>query len=380
MKNILMIITKLSNGGAERAINLLSKNLSDKYDVKIVTFDNSSQEYMPYVEVIDLKTKITKNPLKKILHFFTRIYKVRKIKKQYKIDCTISFLPGPNIVNVLSKIHDRTIISVRNTQSKLKKNIFRNLVNQISFNKADKIVTVCDYVKEDILNTYTIKKDKIVTIYNTYNEEEIEKKKAEKIDKTEQQYFSKNKTVITVGRLIKQKGQWHLIRAFKEVVKELPDAKLIILGRGELQEYLKNVIKINQLDKNVYLCGFKENPYKYMQHSDIFVLPSLYEGMPNVILEAMSCNLPIIATNCEGGNKEILGENQYGILINKLDGKLYLDEPLTNAEEEMKNAIINILTKKQQREKYIEKSKERIEYFKKENNIRKWIDILEKKI
>ena len=61
MKNILMIITKLSNGGAERAINLLSKNLSDKYDVKIVTFDNSSQEYMPYVEVIDLKTKITKS-------------------------------------------------------------------------------------------------------------------------------------------------------------------------------------------------------------------------------------------------------------------------------------------------------------------------------
>ena len=289
-------------------------------------------------------------------------------------------MPGPNIVNVLSKIHDRTIISVRNTQSKLKKNIFRNLVNQISFNKADKIVTVCDYVKEDILNTYTIKKDKIVTIYNTYNEEEIEKKKAEKIDKTEQQYFSKNKTVITVGRLIKQKGQWHLIRAFKEVVKELPDAKLIILGRGELQEYLKNVIKINQLDKNVYLCGFKENPYKYMQYSDIFVLPSLYEGMPNVILEAMACNLPIIATNCEGGNKEILGENQYGILINKLDGKFYLDEPLTNAEEELKNAIINILAQKKQREKYIEKSKERIEDFKKENNIRKWIDILEKKI
>ena len=68
-----MIITKLSNGGAEKAIALLANNLSKKYNVKIVTFDNSNQDYSTDVEVIDLKTRITNSKIKKILNFILRI-------------------------------------------------------------------------------------------------------------------------------------------------------------------------------------------------------------------------------------------------------------------------------------------------------------------
>lgn len=376
MKNILMIITKLSNGGAEKAIALLANNLSKKYNVKIVTFDNSNQDYSTDVEVIDLKTRITNSKIKKILNFILRIYRIKKIKKMYNINYTISFLPGPNIVNCFTRVNDKIIISVRNTQSKLKKSSFRKIANQISFNKADKIVTVCDSVKKDISNTYNVKNDKMVTIYNTYNEEEINNRKLEKLDREELLTFKENLIVITIGRLINQKGQWHLIRTFREVVKEIPKAKLIILGRGELKEFLQEVIEKNKLENNVYLYGFKQNPYKYMYNSDLFVLPSLYEGMSNVLLEAMSCELPIIATDSEGGNKEIL-QNNYGILIKKFDGKYYTTEPLTKEEIILKENIINLLKDKNLRNQYKEKSKERIKYFNKEKNLEKWMNLLD---
>lgn len=376
MKNILVIITKLSNGGAEKAITLLASNLSKKYNVKIVAFDNSKQDYGTDVEIIDLKTRITNNKIKKIINFIIRIYKVRRIKKTYNIDYTISFLPGPNIVNCFTKYNDKIIISVRNIQSKLKKSYFREIANQISFNKADKIVTVCDSVKEDILNTYNVKNEKIITIYNTYDENKINEQKFEKLDKQELTIFKDNFVVITIGRLIEQKGQWYLIRAFKEVVKKIPNAKLVILGRGELKNYLQKVIEKNGLGSSVYLYGFKRNPYKYMYNSDLFVLPSLYEGMSNVLLEAMSCELPIIATNSEGGNKEIL-QNDYGILINKFDGKYYIDEPLTKEEINLGKKIIEILKNKTLREKYKEQSQKRIKYFNKENNLKKWINLLD---
>lgn len=376
MKNILVIITKLSNGGAEKAITLLASNLSKKYNVKIVAFDNSKQDYSTDVEIIDLKTRITNNKIKKIINFIIRIYKVRRIKKTYNIDYTISFLPGPNIVNCFTKYKDKIIISVRNIQSKLKKSYFREIANQISFNKADKIVTVCESVKEDISNTYNVKNEKMITIYNTYDENKISEQKFEKLDKQELTIFKDNFVVITIGRLIEQKGQWYLIRAFKEVVKKIPNAKLVILGRGELKNYLQKVIEKNGLESSVYLYGFKRNPYKYMYNSDLFVLPSLYEGMSNVLLEAMSCELPIIATNSEGGNKEIL-QNDYGTLINKFDGKYYIDEPLTKEEINLGENIIEILKNKTLRDKYKEQSQKRIKYFNKENNLKKWINLLD---
>ena len=375
MKNILMIITKLSNGGAEKAISLLAKELSNNYNVKLVTFDNSNQEYTSNIEIIDLKTKITNNKIRKIINFILRIYKIKKIKKNNNIDYSISFLPGPNIINCLTRVNDKIIISVRNTQSKLKKSFIRNISNQISFFKSDKIVTVCDSVKEDILNTYKIEKNKLITIYNTYNEKEINNKKFEKLSKEEQSIFN-NLTVITVGRLIEQKGQWHLIRAFRDVIKEMPDAKLIILGRGELKDYLQKVIDKNNLQKNVFLYGFKQNPYKYMYNVDLFVLPSLYEGMSNVILEAMACELPIIATDCEGGNKEILS-NDYGILTDKCDEKHYLNEVLTKEEKILKENILKLLKDKNLRNNYKAKSKIRIKDFSKKVVISKWESLLE---
>ena len=158
MENLLLIIHKLSNGGAERAITLLADSLKDEYNVTIVTFDNSVKEYESEASIIDLKIPESKNFLKKILNIFVRAKQIKKIKKDLHIQCSISFLSGPNIVNCFSKQGDKIIISIRNMQSKLKKSFFRDIVNQITLNKADKIITVYDDVKEDLQKKYKVDK------------------------------------------------------------------------------------------------------------------------------------------------------------------------------------------------------------------------------
>ena len=197
--------------------------------------------------------------------------------------------------------------------------------------------------------------------------------------------------IITLGRLIHQKAHWHLIRSFSKVVEKFPKAKLIILGRGELKTYLLMLIKKLKLEKNVMILEFQKNPYPYLACSDIFILPSLFEGMSNAILDAIACELPVIVSDCKYGNKEIVSrswkkirkievmqEEKYGILIPTCDGKHYTaKEELTKEEKEMAKAILNLLEHPEKHQKYKEASKRRKKDFEIEKNIREWIEIIE---
>ncbi|MBR3673346.1 MAG: glycosyltransferase [Clostridia bacterium] len=397
MKNILLIIQKLSNGGAEKAITNLANTLKDDYNVTMVVFDNSVKEYIPNIKVIDLKTPINMKFYKKMCLFFYRIIKVKRIKKELNIDCTISFLTGPNLVNCLTRTNDKIIISIRNMQSKLKLNFFKRLANQISLKKAHKVITVSKMVEEDIKKNYKVDEKRIITIYNMVDSEMIYEKMQEEIEEIElfnkkaEQLDDKNGIIIvSIGRLILQKGQWHLIKAFKLVTKQYKDAKLIILGRGPLKNDFQKLIHRLDLDNNVFLLDFKTNPYKYLANSDLFISTSLYEGMPNVILEAMACSLPIIATDCEGGTKEILSPNsdiyksidkttdsEYGILVPKMSYEYDISESITSEEENLAKAIIDLISDEKKTKNYVQMSKERIKKFENKTIKKKWIKVIE---
>ena len=396
MKNILLIIHKLSNGGAERAITNLANVLKDDYNVTMVVFDNSKKEYIPNVKIIDLGTPANSKANRKISVFFNRLKRVKKIKKEYNIDCSISFLTGPNLINCLSKKNDKVIISIRNLQSKLNLNFFMKLANQISINKSDKVVTVSKMVEKDIRENYKNVDNKIITIYNMIDNKlisnlsqdiEIEK---ELLKDSFMDDSTKSFNIITIGRLILQKGQWHLIKAFKVVVEKYENAKLIILGRGELKGDFKKLIKELNIENNVFLLDYRINPYKYLMNSDVFVLTSFYEGMPNVVLEAMACGLPIIATDIIGGTKEILSPNsslenfvdkvkyvEYGILFPNMNEKYDISKNITNEEINLSKTIIDLFLNKEKLNYYENKSKVRIKDF--ENNIikKQWIKIIE---
>ncbi len=386
-KNIMILLTKLSNGGAEKAATILAENLSKKYNVYLVVYDNSIQDYETNVKIIDLHTKITnKNYIKKIINVFKRIWLVKKYKKQLNIDVTISLLTTPNLINVLTKGKDKTIVSIRNNLKR--KKWIEDKVNSFAMKKADKIVTVSKEMRDFYITHNKINKNKIVAINNICKLSEInEKIKNNEILKYNE-IFNGN-VIISLGRHIKQKGQWHLIRAFSKIAKENKEYKLVIFGRGKKKEYLQNLINSLSLNEQVYLLDFVKNPYIYLKKSKFLVTASLFEGCSNTILEAMACGIPVIATDCDYGNREILAPNflnkekvkeykkeEFGILVPEQDEKYYdVKEPLTKEEIELYKAIKELIENEELRKHYQEKSMERIQDF--QENVDKWIECIE---
>lgn len=135
------------------------------------------------------------------------------------------------------------------------------------------------------------------------------------------------------------------------------------MGEGEDRGRLEYLIKELKLENDVSLLGFVENPYAYMQRSDVFVLSSRWEGFGNVLVEAMACGCPVVSTNCPSGPAEILGNGEYGILV-----------PVGDVEK-MAKSIIKILTNKELREELSNKALKRAKEFHVEKAVEKYLQI-----
>ncbi len=386
-KNISIIITKLNGGGAERCTSNLSIELSKKYNVFLVVFDASDITYPYSGTLIDLKIPKTQNVLSRYLGVFKRAWQIRKLKKSYNIEASISLLEGPNLVNVLSKWKDKTIVSVRNCMSKQPGGFIAKGIIKFASQKADITVSLSKMVGKDLIDNFSINPNKITTIYNHVDRELLERQESNsklKLDPSK-------KYVVTMGRLHPQKGQWHLIKAFKKVANDCPDLNLLILGDGPLKSELKALIKDLRLEDRILMPGYITSPHSYFQDCEIFVLSSMYEGLGNVLLEAETYGLPIISTDCQFGPREILAPNsdlssyasdiefgEYGILVPVDESYDIKDETKLSSEEtKLADAIRLLHTDKSLREKYVKKSLEGSLIFRKEKIIDDWIAVIE---
>lgn len=387
-ENIGIIIQKLKNGGAERAAANLSKDLSEKYNVYLITFDGTDIAYEYGGSLINIDLPATNNKIKKIINFIKRIIRVRKVKKEKNINISISFMEGANLINILSKKKDIVITSERNLPS-----FFYKRKTKIKYicNKADKIVTLSKLVREDLVNNFGINREKIIPIYNScdLNRLNIYSNEVNEIVKT----FDKNKRyIITMGRLNYQKGQWHLIKAFEIVKNKIPNVELLILGKGELEGQLKELVQKMELQESVKFLGYMKNPHTILNYCDIFVFSSIVEGLGNVLLEALAFSKPIVSTDCDAGPREILAPNtdmnkktneieyaEYGVLVPAFSEERINENNIKDEEKEgmLANAIIRLLEDYELRKKYEIKAKERIKEF--EPNIikQKWFKLIE---
>ena len=383
-KTLLFIIPSLSSGGAEKTVANLSEILKDKYNIKIIIF-NHEIKYNVNVPVLSIKnSKIF--ILGKILNFLKRIKFINKVKKDDKVWCTISFLEGPSLYNVLTRQKDKIIVSMRNTMSFQAKSLFRKFRLKYILKKSDKIIALSEMVKYDLIKNFNGNEDKIDVIYNPIDIGVLQKKSKEKVEEELIEKLKGRKIIVNIGRLCHQKGQWHLINSFKMVCEKYPDSLLLILGKGEKEEELKKLVSDLKINDKVIFLGFCDNPYKYMKNSDVFVFSSIYEGLGNALLEACGVGIPIISTDCKYGPREILNpdsnlmiqtneieEGEYGILVPPFCGGN------TDVEVEVKlaDAICRLFENNNKYELYRRKSAERATKFDNSSIKKEWIKIID---
>jgi glycosyltransferase involved in cell wall biosynthesis len=380
MKNLAFIVPDLSNGGAEKVAANWSIGLSDtKYNKYIIVYNDKQIDYDYKGELITLDIITTNNFFSKLFGFIKRIIKLKKIKKEKDIDVAISFSENTNLANIFSRCKDKIFLTIHGYKSKSLNGMYGLIYKyfiKLFYNNSNKIITVSEGIRNDLINNFNIIPDRVDVIYNPFNLEKIEKLKDIPISNDYSHIFkSKSKIIVTMGRLHPTKGQKHLIKAFKLVNKRFPNTKLVILGQGKLKENLNNLAKKLKINDKVYFLGFQKNPFNILNKSDLFVLSSLHEGFGNVIVEAMICDLPIISTDCKVGPREILikdfKDNDFGITEMKL-ADFGILVPVCNNENNgtfsdneiiLSEAILKILNDGRLYRKYKNMSKERINKF-----------------
>lgn len=384
-KKIAIIIQLLTGGGAERAAANLSFDLSEEAEIHLIVFDGKNKSYQYEGQLHDLSLPATNNKLYKFFTVLKRIIMVRKIKKSEKFDISISFLEGANLVNVLSRYKEKIIISERNMTSIFVKGMLHRLLEKYLIKKSERVVALSKVVQEDLLENFVNDRNKIVTIYNSVNPEKLS---------TYDQYISQSNSdpvFVTMGRLTDQKAQWRILRAMTIVKGYYPKAKLKILGEGELKESFEKLVQNLNIEDNVEFLGYQSNPHDVLYQSDIFVFSSKYEGLANVLLEALACGLPIISTDCDAGPREILSPRSnprdktsvieycdYGILVTnnvteQFDNNYF--EP-NEVEIQLAKSMIDLYENKELRKEYKEKSVFRIKDFSPEEIKKDWLYLI----
>jgi glycosyltransferase involved in cell wall biosynthesis len=369
MTKLFILITSLAGGGAERVASELSLHLNSNFQRRIVTLTNNIS-YTSNEDPISMDLKLnSKSFFLSIYEFIQGVTKYRKLIKNNKPNVSLSFLVLDNIINILSNIGNpktKTIVSVHVSLSR-KFNSHRlfpfiRVFIKILYNYADLVLAVSEGVKKEIINDFGIEEKKVKVVYNPVDINKIEKLSQEEIH--DEKWFAEHiPIIINVGRLAKPKGQWHLIRSFSHVQKKVK-CRLCIVGDGPLKSKLETLVHELNLSDDVKFLGWKENPFKYIHKSSLFVLSSLSEALPYALIEAMACGCPVISTDCKHGPREILNGGHTGILISPFDGRIYdSKDPLTLEEIELGDKILSLLNDKKLRIYYSSKARERSKDF-----------------
>lgn len=382
---IALFIYSLASGGAERVVSLLLPELMQKYDVTLVLMNESIEYNIPkntkiyYLE----KSHACESGIKKLVKIPFLAYKYYKFCQDNSIALSFSLLSRPNYINAIANMFKKTtkiVLSERSMPSmqygyRNLHSLINKILIQYTYSKADLIITNSQGNLEDLKHNFKIQ-NKMLTLYNPIDLQAIENQKKAAINDFVFSDFLF--TFISIGRLDFGKNHKLMI----EAIKHVNNAQLLIIGDGILRDILEIQIKELHLENRVFLLGKKRNPYKYLARSDAFVFTSNHEGFPNVILEALACDLAIISTDCQSGPREILAPQsppseqchtkseyaEYGILL-----------PL-NSKTELINAMKKIMNDTLLANTYRKKAKMRCKDFEKEKIISQYIKVLDEQL
>lgn len=358
MLNVCFLSGDISRtGGTERVLSIIANELSkkdDKFNIHILSITNeSNSSYFTLNKNIKTERILKSKDVNFKKHYFKVVKGIRQYIKKNKIDILIDVEVIASLFSIPATLFTKTRLITwehfnfyEDNGSSLR--VFsRKLISRFS----DCIITLTEQDKINYLNNLKIK-GKIDFIYNP-----IENGDRISCD-------IKAKQLISVGRLTYQKGFDMLCEIAKEVLKDNPDWKWIILGDGEDKEKLESKIKEYNLQGKLILKGKVSNVEDYYKNSSLYVMTSRFEGLPMTLLEAKSYKLPIVSFNCLTGPSEIVRNNINGFLIE------------TGNVAAMVNKIGILLSDINKREDFSNKSNLDIEKFRLKPIVDKWENIL----
>lgn len=318
---ITLVIASMGRGGAERAVAKLASGLAEKGEQVDLVLARAGglnlAQLHPAVRVVHLgapRLAVALVPLARYL-------------RQNRPAVVFSALDYVNVVTILARALSRVpvplVVSERNTLSVAVAHTTRRRTRWMprlirwTYPRADAVVAVSEGVATDLVNLCGLRADSVHVLNNPIVTPELERMRAEPVehpwlrDKT-------TPTVLAVGRFVPQKDFGTLLEAFAMARRSRP-ARLVLLGDGVLRPDLEEQVNRLGIGDDVSLPGFVANPYPSMAAADVFVLSSRWEGSPGVLIEAMSCGTPVIATDCPSGPRQILDGGRYGRLVRPSD-------------------------------------------------------------
>ena len=315
-QRLAILTSTLGGGGAQRSMIKLAGGIAERgYGIDLVLGNadgHYASEVHPAVRIVDLRAR------KMVLSIPSLAGYLRDERPR----AVLSSLNHVNIVGLwarrLSRVSTRMVVSERNTLSQARhgswwrRRLRPHLIGRF-YRWADAIVAVSGGVAEDLTTTTGLPFDRISVIPNPIITPSVRRMVEEAPDHP---WLADGEppVVLALGRLVQQKDFAALIEAFAGA-RGTTGARLLILGEGPERPNLESIARARGVGADVDLPGWVDNPYPYLRRAALFALSSRWEGLPGVLIEALYCGPPVVATDCPSGPREILQEGRYGRLV-----------------------------------------------------------------
>lgn len=373
MSRVGLLIYDLRSGGAERVLCKWSDLLSEHNEVYMYTFDSNSKPEYAFSGVLrELNVPSAgKGTIEKVKTVFNRVRALKKQIKEDKIDLLISFCSTANFPAMFMPVARAASIRVY-TEYETYKKIYHFMMKHTS----EKLIVQTKRLQKEIIADVGEKyASKVIVIGNPLDLESIQKKMTENLDDELMQKITGKKVITFVASFKPTKNHWNLIKSFKLLHEKHKDIVLLLIGAdGEFEGTIKGMVKESGIADSVLFIGKTINPFKYLKHTDVFVLPSITEGIPNALIEALAVGIPVIATDCPSGPRELLYDEpnlnvhtkgieyaDYGILIEEFEAKPdfnidVISEKNKNLAKAMEEVLFDYETSEKYRMAAIKKS------------------------
>ncbi len=322
-KNIIFFLHDLYVGGAEKNLvnyaNYLSNN---NINVKLICLSAKGilkKNIDRKVKVIDLNKKRLKNSIFPILKIINKTKPDILFSSLLHISLLLCFFKKMNLIKAKLFVRPSNVILANHISTKSKPNYLIIFLTNLFLRYADLFFCISDNIFKE-LRLFKVPTNKIIKINNAIVDNDFYKKSKKPLKNNKR--LNKTDYILSIGRLTEQKNHLMLLNSFIQIKKKYKKKLfLVLIGEGHLKKNLKNFVKINKIDKDVIFIKNLQNVLNYIKSCKLFVQTSLWEGQPNVLIEALLLNKQVIATNCPGQSKKNLKQfkNCHLLKINSIN-------------------------------------------------------------